>query len=100
MITIPLKSTPRQLVRFVADGKNWQLLLYTKTNGLFADLNVDGVTISAGVLCENKTNIIGRLYAGVTGMLGFVDTVSDTPPDYSGFENGRYLLIYMTDAEL
>ena len=62
MQQVPLQSVPSQQVKTVLNGQNCQIAIYQKSANVFADVNVNGVDISSGILALN----------GVPTMSGFV----------------------------
>lgn len=98
MQAIPLQQTPSQLIRSVLGGQNFQLLIYQKPQGLFVDVNVDGVDVVTAVIARDTVPIICRDYIGVQGNILFVDTQGDSDPEYSEF-GMRYSLLYLTQDE-
>jgi len=98
MQSIPLQPVPAQLTKVVLDGQNCQILLSQKTQGLFVDLNVDGVNIVTGVIARDAVPLVSREYAGFSGNLIFIDTQGVSDPQSSGFGD-RYDLVYLTSEE-
>lgn len=98
MDQIPLQAVPNQVLKVILDNQNVQIFLYSKDEGLFCDVNSDGVDIVTGVLCLDGVPIICRAYAGFSGQILFVDTQGVDDPTYDGLGD-RYLLIYLTDSE-
>ena len=99
MVQVPLQATPSQLLKIVLDGQNVQISLYQKNQGLFIDINSDGVDIVVGQLCRNAVSLIGREYMQLSGTLMFVDVQGSSDPDYTGL-NTRFILAYATQAEI
>lgn len=99
MIQVPLQSTPSQTLKIVLDGQNVQIALYQKTQGMFIDINSDGVDIVVAQVCRNGVSLIGREYMQFSGTLMFVDIQGVSDPDYTGL-NTRYVLLYATQAEI
>lgn len=98
MQQIPLQPIPSQLSRVVLGNQNWQISLYQKPQGLFADINIDGLDIALGRICRNLVPLISREYAGPVGNLVFTDTQGSGDPDYAGL-GGRYVLVYLLESE-
>jgi len=93
MLQIPLQPIPSQFVKVVLGGQNFQILLRQKEQGLFVDVNVNGVDIVTSVIARDNDDILCRKYVGVTGTLRFLDLQGSTDSHYSGL-NSRYVLIY------
>lgn len=93
MLQIPLQPIPSQFVKTVLGGQNFQILLQQKEQGLFADVNVNGVDIVTSVIARDNDDILCRKYTGVIGTLRFLDLQGSTDPVYTGL-NSRYVLIY------
>jgi len=93
MLQIPLQAAPSQFVKTVLGGQNFQILLQQKEQGLFVDVNVNGVDLVTSIIARDNDDILCRKYTGVTGTLRFLDLQGSTDPEYSGL-NSRYVLIY------
>jgi hypothetical protein len=98
MQNVPLQPIPNQIVKTVLGNQNVQIFLYAKLQGLFCDVNANGLDIVTGVLCMDGVPIVCARYNGFLGNLFFVDTQGATDPVYEGLGT-RYQLIFMTDAE-
>ena len=98
MQQIPLQPVPNQIVKTILENQNVQLFLYAKAQGLFCDVNANGVDIVTGVLCMDGVVIVCAQYNGFLGNLFFVDTQGSNDPTYDGL-GGRYQLVFMTDVE-
>lgn len=94
MLQIPLQPVPSQTTSVILGNQNCQIFMYQKPQGLFVDVNADGVEIVTCVLALNLVPIICRKYVGFVGNLMFVDTQGDLEPDYTGLGT-RYQLAYM-----
>ena len=68
-----------------------------KDGSLIADITVDGEVQRYGVRCIDKMPLL--LNNALNGNLYFYDTLGNTDPVYSGF-NDRYLLIFDTEYSL
>lgn len=93
MLQIPIQPIPSQFVKVVLGGQNFQILLQQKEQGLFVDVNVNGVDIVTSVIARDNDDILCRKYTGVADTLRFLDLQGSTDPEYSGL-NSRYVLIY------
>lgn len=93
MLQIPLQAVPSQFTKVVLGGQNFQILLQQKEQGLFLDVNVNGVDIVTSVIARDNDDILCRKYTGVIGSLKFYDLQGKTDPHYSGL-NSRYILVY------
>lgn len=98
MQNIPIQPIPSQLVKVVLGGQNVQIFIYQKDQGLFIDINSDGVDIVVGVIARDAVPIICREYMGFIGNILFVDTQGASDPIYSGL-GSRFSLVYLTADE-
>ena len=98
MQTIPLQPVPSQSTKVVLGGQNCQILIYQKAQGLFVDLNADGVEIVSGVIARDAVPLVCRSYAGFVGNLLFTDTQGTSDPEYSQL-GSRFVLLYLTADE-
>ena len=98
MEVLSLTQEPSQIVKTVLSGQyQVQILIQQKRQGLFVDVNLDGVDIVTSVIALNETPIISREYLGFPGNLLFIDLNGKDDPVYNQF-NDRFNLIYL-DAE-
>lgn len=93
MMQIPLQAVPSQFTKVVLGDQNFQILLQQKEQGVFVDVNVNGVDIVTSVIARDNDDILCRKYTGVIGSLKFYDLQGKTDPHYSGL-NSRYVLMY------
>jgi hypothetical protein len=98
MQEIPLQAIPSQSSKVVLAAQNCQILVYQKPQGVFVDLNVDGVDIVAGVIARDAVPLVCREYAGFAGNLLFIDTQGSSDPSYDGL-GSRFNLVYLTAEE-
>lgn len=98
MQTIPLQPVPTQATKVVLGGQNVQLLIYQKPQGVFVDINADGVDIVVGVIARDAVPLMCRKYLGFVGNLLFVDTQGNSDPSYDGL-GSRFSLVYLTADE-
>lgn len=98
MQTIPLQPVPTQATKVVLGGQNVQLLIYQKPQGVFVDINTDGVDIVVGVVARDAVPLMCRDYLGFIGNLLFVDTQGNSDPSYDGL-GSRFSLVYLTAEE-
>jgi len=98
MRNIPLQATPSQLTKVILDGQNCTIRLYQKSEGMFFDLNANGVDIVTCVIARNAALLVCRAYVGFVGNLMFIDTMGDTDPTFEGLKT-RYRLLYLTEIE-
>lgn len=98
MITIPLTSTPSQLLQVTLADQSCNLAVYQKTTGLLLDLSVSGTPIVSALLCHDRTLLIRYPYLGFVGDLSFVDTEGLDDPYYTGL-GSRWLLVYLSPDE-
>lgn len=90
---IPLAALALQQFTCVLDNQQAQFNLTTTDVGLFADIVYNGVSIAAGRLCLDRTNLNSSPYTGLPQGLFFVDLLGTSDPVYTGFGT-RYLLLY------
>ncbi len=98
MQNIPLQHVPTQATKVVLGGQNVQLLIYQKPQGVFVDINADGVDIVAGIVARDAVPLMCRNYMGFIGNLLFVDTQGNSDPSYDGL-GSRFSLVYLTAEE-
>jgi hypothetical protein len=98
MLQIPIQPVPSQQVKVVLASQNCQIAIYQKVQGLFVDLNSNGIDISVGVQGHNAVQLDPREYSGFLGNLMFIDTQGLDDPTYAGFGT-RFFLIYLTAEE-
>jgi hypothetical protein len=98
MQNIPLQPVPTQATKVVLGGQNVQLLIYQKPQGVFVDINADGVDIVAGIVARDAVPLMCRNYMGFIGNLLFVDTQGNSDPSYDGL-GSRFSLVYLTAEE-
>ena len=98
MQTIPLQPVPTQATKVVLGGQNVQLLIYQKPQGVFVDINADGVDIVVGIIARDAVPLMCRNYMGFIGNLLFVDTQGSSDPTYDGL-GSRFSLVYLTAEE-
>lgn len=98
MQNIPLQNIPSQLTKVVLGGQNVQIFIYQKDQGVFVDINSDGVDIVVGVIARDAVPLVCREYAGFIGNLLFIDTQGNSDPFYSGL-GSRFSLVYLTADE-
>lgn len=98
MQLIPLQSSPSQQLQVVLGGQNCQISVYTKTTGLYVDLNVNGTDITVGTIARDGVTLIPT-YSGFIGNLMIFDTQGNSDPTYDGL-GSRYQFAYLTVADL
>lgn len=98
MQTVPLQSVPVQVTKSVLGGQNVQIYLYQKPQGLFVDINSDGLDIVTGVIARDAVPLVCREYVGFIGNLLFVDGQGGSDPSYEGL-GARWNLVYLTAEE-
>lgn len=92
-LTIPLQDSANQSFSCTLDGAIAQITLRTTDYGLFADVVYAGVSVAAGRICLDRTDINPNRYLGMPQALFFADLQGATDPVYTGFGT-QYLLIY------
>ena len=98
MQSVPLQPVPSQSTKVVLGGQNCQILVYQKPQGVFVDINADGVDISVGTIARDTLRLISREYAGFSGNLLFIDSQGSADPSYDGLGD-RFALVYLTAEE-
>lgn len=98
MQQIPLQPVNSQQLQIVLNGQNCQIAVYSKSTGLYVDLQSNGVDISTGVIAHNLIPLVPTVYFGFLGNLIFVDTQGTSDPVYTGL-GARYQLLYLTAAD-
>ena len=98
MQTVPLQPVPSQSTKVVLGGQNCQILVYQKPQGVFVDINADGVDISVGTIARDAVPLVSREYAGFSGNLLFIDSQGNADPSYDGLGD-RFALVYLTAEE-
>ena len=98
MQSVPLQPVPSQSTKVVLGGQNCQILVYQKPQGVFVDINADGVDISVGTIARDAVPLVSREYAGFAGNLIFIDTQGSDDPSYEGLGD-RWTLVYLTAEE-
>lgn len=77
----------------VLDNQTAQFTLTSTEDGLFADIVYNGVSIGAGRICLDRTNLNSAPYTGLPKGLYWVDLLGTSDPVYTGFGT-QYLLLY------
>lgn len=90
---IPLSPIPAQDCKVVLGGQNCHITVYQKPEGLFVNIDADGIDIALGIIARDTVNLIARGYAGFIGSLFFIDTQGVSDPTYNGL-GLRFQLIY------
>ena len=98
MQSVHLQPVPSQSTKVVLGGQNCQILVYQKPQGVFVDINADGVDISVGTIARDAVPLISREYAGFSGNLLFIDSQGSADPSYDGL-GSRFDLVYLTAEE-
>lgn len=98
MLTIPIQPTPAQSVKVILGGQNCVITLTQKPQGLFFDLNSNGVDVVTSVIARDAVQLVCREYVGFIGNLLFVDTRGNQDPTSTGLGN-RFVLLYLTADE-
>lgn len=98
MQSIPIHQVPSQSTKVVLGNQNCLISLYQKPQGLFVDVNVDGIDVSTGTIARDAVPLISRDYAGFDGNLMFIDSQGNDDPFYSGI-GSRFDLIYLAAEE-
>ena len=98
MQSVPLQPVPSQSTKVVLGGKNCQILVYQKPQGVFVDINADGSDIVTGVIARDAVPLVCRHYVGFSGNLLFIDSQGSADPSYEGLGD-RWTLVYLTAEE-
>lgn len=94
MLEISLQPVPAQMTKVVLGGQNCQIALWQKPQGLFVDINADGVELITSVIARDAVPLICRDYMGFVGNLLFLDIQGRSDPEYTGL-NDRFKLVYL-----
>lgn len=94
MLTIPIATTPSQVLSVVLGAQSCKISIYQKDVGVFLDLAVAGAPIVSGAICRDRVDVVRHEYLGFAGTLRFVDTQGTLDPDYTGF-GARWKLVYL-----
>ena len=97
MQQIALQPVPSQQLQVVLGGQNCQIAVYTRSTGLFVDVNVNGVDVSTAIIAQNGNTLVPTSYLGFVGNLAFLDTQGTSDPTYDGL-GSRYQLVYVTEV--
>ncbi|MFS8371299.1 phage baseplate plug family protein [Acetobacter indonesiensis] len=92
-VTIPISPVAFQQINVPLSGSTVTLTIQQRTNGVYADISLNGTQIIAGVVCQDRTWLVRYAYLGMPGDISFIDTQGTSDPDYTGF-GSRYILIY------
>lgn len=98
MMEVPTQPVPVQQVKATLGGQNCQIGLYQKEQGMFADVNVDGVDVALCVSVLNAVPLVPAAYSGFAGNLFVIDTQGADDPYYT-IMGSRFALVYLTAAE-
>lgn len=90
---IPIQPLALQTFACTLDGKQAQFTITSTDKGVFADVVYNGVSVIAGRLCLDRTNINPARYNGLPQGLFFADQQGTSDPVYTGF-GSRFLLLY------
>ena len=93
MLQIPLQPVPSQTTSVILGDQNCQIFVYQKPQGLFVDVNIDGVEAVTCVIARNLVSVMCRNYEGFVGDLYFIDTQGTSDPDSTGL-GSRFQLVY------
>lgn len=101
MQIIPLQTLPAQSFITILEEQNVEISLYQRYNRLYADVTLDETPIATGCICLNNAPIIQHT-SDFSGVLAFVDTLGDEPPQWEGIggDSPRWVLVYLTAAEV
>ena len=93
MITVPLNPIPWQKLSIVLDGQACDIEVRQIGARLFASLVADGETIGTSVLAVNGGRLNLYPHPAFKGVLRWIDTTADEPPQYDGLGT-RWMLCY------
>ena len=71
MQSVPLQPIPSQSTKVVLGGQNCQLLINQKPQGIFVDINADGVDIVTSVIARDAVPLVCREYNRLCRELAF-----------------------------
>jgi len=99
MITISLEPVKEQTVNVTLNQQQCSIRLVQRESAIYMDLSVNNVPLIQGVPCLYANRMVRYSYLGFSGDLVFLDKQGQSDPDFSGL-GSRFLLFYMTEAEL
>lgn len=99
MLFIPINPIPSQKLTTSLEGKTVSIYLYLLANGLFSNIDIDGINIMSGVMVLNKAPLISRTYMGLNGNLMIVDSLGSDNP-FFGLLGSRFILVYLMKEEI
>lgn len=103
MQVIPVQPVASQTLTVTLNGQNVSLNIYQMNqHGLFMDVMLNGVQLPTGVVCQHANRIVRDAYWGLSGDLAWFDTqnVQDPQPPYYTGIGSRWILVYLTPADL
>lgn len=98
MILISVTPQPAQRFSVVLNGQNCVILLYTRGEHMYLDLDVDDSPVIRGAICHDRQNVL-RFRNSFKGGLTFVDTDGVEDPEYYGL-GSRWKFCYLFPEEL
>ena len=89
----PLSPVAAQSVQVPLSGRGVQMDLRQTGTGLYMTLGLDGATVLAGVLCQDRTWLVRKSYFGLPGDFAFCDMQGASDPYYTEL-GSRFVLVY------
>lgn len=99
MIEIPLEKIPNQQLEIILNNQDCTIHLYMRGDYMFLDLAISNTPYFYGAICYDRSNILPVQKEAFNGNFIFIDTLSNTNPQYAML-NDRYKLYYFTNEEL
>lgn len=91
--TVPLNAIPWQKLSIVLNDQACSIEVRQIGARLYASLTADGETIIVNALAVNGGRVNLYPHPAFSGVLRWLDTVGDEPPQYEGL-GSRWLLCY------
>lgn len=98
MLFIPTTPIPNQALSVVLNEQECNISLRWQQIRLYLDLSIAGEVIRSGMICEDRTSILGRRVLGFDGYLFFADTAGVAPPHWQEL-NSRFYLMYFGPSD-
>lgn len=99
MLIVPVQAAPNQTLAVLLANQACQINIYTRSTGLYFDLNVSNDPVKVGVVCQDRNLLIRDAYFGFVGDFWFFDTQGTDDPVFTGLGT-RFLLQYLEASDL